>query len=289
MKKIGVFTNESKDKQLKITKLLVSKMQKQDALVLLPKHIAESIGQKELGVEEEELFKGSEIVIALGGDGTFLSVARKVCCIGVPILGVNVGNLGFLAEVEKENLDRVIEALIVGDYKIENRMVLEAKIVTQDSQSEPYYSINDIVISRGVISRVINIEILLDDLIVDKIPADGIIISTPTGSTAYSLSAGGPLVEPEMNLMVITPICPHILHARSMVVSDKKQVSIIIEDRSQSDSMLTIDGQEGIVLGNDHRINIQKSNHLLKIIKISEKNFYDIVRDKLFNRTCRRK
>ena len=289
MEKIGVFTNESKDKQLEITKLLVGKLQMQDILVQLPKHIAQAIGKKALGVDEEELFKGSEIVIALGGDGTFLSVARKVCCIGVPILGVNVGNLGFLAEVEKENIDRVIAALMTGDYKIESRMVLEAKVVTQDSQSEPYYSINDIVVSRGVISRVINIEILLNDISVDQIPADGIIISTPTGSTAYSLSAGGPLGEPEMNLMIITPICPHILHARSMVVSDEKQVSIIIEDRSQSDSMLTIDGQEGIVLGSNHRIDIKKSNHLLKIIKISEKNFYDIVRDKLFNRTCRRK
>ena len=283
MKNIGIFTNESKDKQLKVTKLLVDKLLNTGAFVMLPENKAGLINHESLGFNEKDILKSSEVIISIGGDGTFLGIARKVCCLDIPILGVNVGNLGFLAEVDRMDIDKVVNCLMSEDYRIENRMVLEAKVFSDDYESETYYALNDAVVSRGIISRVINIKTIVDGVTVDQFPADGIIISTPTGSTAYSLSAGGPIVEPDMDLMIITPICPHILRARSIVVSSKKNVTIIIEDKNQEEAMLTIDGQENNTLTNIHKVKIKKSDKLLKVIKLSDRNFFDVVRDKLFS------
>lgn len=289
MKRIGILPNPEKDKQLDVTNILISKILSAGLNIMLPKDIANRINQKKLGVEKEELFKSADVVISVGGDGTFLRAARNVCCLDTPILGINAGNLGFLAEIDKRNLDKVSDALINNNYRIEERMVLEARVLVDGYESETYYAVNEAVISRGRISRIINnIKVELDGKVIDQFPADGVIISTPTGSTAYSLSAGGPIVEPDMNLMVITPISPHILHARSIVVSDKKSVTIIIDDKNQNDSMLTIDGQESHALTNSHKVSIFKSKHTLKVIKLTDRDFFDIVRDKLFDRNGRR-
>lgn len=289
MKNICVFPNEEKDKDLKITKLLVDRLKDAGASVMMPEEKADIIGRPSLGIDKEHILNNAELIISVGGDGTFLSVARKVWRYEIPILGINAGNLGFLTEVDKNDIEQVTGLLINGNFKIENRMILETKVVYSDEkESEPYFSFNDVVISRRTISRMINLKIILDDKMVDRFPADGIIISTPTGSTAYSLSAGGPLIEPDLNLMVITPICPHILHARSMVISDKKKVSIAVEDKHINDSMLTIDGQQGIALSNAQKVDIVNSDYTLKVVRLMDKNFYDIVKDKLFDRNGRR-
>lgn len=287
MGKIGIFTNESKDKNMEITKLLISKLQDRGAFVMLPEKKAELAGRQDLGISEEEFFKRADIVVSLGGDGTFLNVARKVCMYDTPILGVNVGNLGFLAEVNKNDLDDVVDVLVTGNYRIKNRMLLEARVKSEGHESEAYYALNDVVVSRGTISRVINITTLLDGHVINKFPADGIIISTATGSTAYSLSAGGPIIEPGMNLMVITPICPHILHSRSVVVAARKQITIMIEDKNKNDAMLTVDGQETLTLTNKHSVTIKKSDYSIKVIRLYEKRFFDTVKSKLFERNSR--
>lgn len=283
MMKIGIWSNPDKDKNLKTTKLLIKKLIDKNAFVMLPKDIAGIANYEELGVNDEKLFQNSDIVVCVGGDGTFLGVARKVCKYDTPILGVNVGNLGFLAEVKKSMIDQAVEALIFGGYEIENRMMLEGQVVSNSFKSNKYYALNDIVITRSTISRIINIKILLNDVLIDQFPADGIIISTPTGSTAYSLSAGGPIVEPDMNLIIITPICPHILHSRAMVVSDNKEITIVVEDKNKNTSILTVDGQESMKLDNGHKVKIRKSDHSLKMIKLSGMNFFDIIKEKLFN------
>ncbi len=288
MKKIGIFPNEEKDKGLSITRLLIEKIESAGIQVLLPEAAAAVLDLNNTGTTEDNLLPNCDAVISLGGDGTFLGVARKAFNHNKPILGINVGNLGFLAEVDRNDLDWVVQSLAHDKYAVESRMVLDSRIVSEESESESYFAFNDVVVSRGTISRVVNIKVLFDQTMVDQFPADGIIISTPTGSTAYSLSAGGPLVEPNMDLMVITPICPHILHARSMVISEKRKVSIIVDNKYQNDSMLTIDGQRGIMLTNAQRVDIVSSDKKLRVIKLSGRSFYDTVRDKLFDRNGRR-
>ena len=282
--KIGVFPNIDKDINLDVTKLLLTKLNDIGVSVMLPPTIAAMLNKAELAKDEQEIARLADIVISLGGDGTLLRVARKVCMMDTPIVGINVGNLGFLAEVDKNNLDLLTNALVSGNYNVENRMILEAKVQAEGYESETYCALNDVVICRKTISRIVNITAFLDDKLIDEFPADGIIIATPTGSTAYSLSAGGPIVEPDMNLMLITPICPHILHARSMVVSDKKRITIAIDNKNQNDCLLTIDGQESHMLENVHTVHIQKSKHVLKVIKILDRNFFDVVKSKLFKR-----
>ncbi len=288
MKKVGIFPNEEKDKGFSITRPLIKKLESAGIQVLLPEMAEGLLNTDNSGTPEDELLPECDAVISLGGDGTFLGVARKAFNYNKPILGINVGNLGFLAEVDRNDLDRVVNSLTSDKYVVESRMALECRIVSEQSESESYFAFNDVVVSRGTISRVVNIKVLLDQTMVDQFPADGIIISTPTGSTAYSLSAGGPLVEPNMDLMVITPICPHILHARSMVISDKRRVSIVVDNKYQNDSMLTIDGQHGIMLTNTEKVDIFSSGHRLKVIKLPGRSFYDTVRHKLFDRNGKR-
>lgn len=288
MKKIGIFLNEVKDKRLEVTKLLVKSLTDRGVQALIPVYTAKMIGREDTGIEVDKLFSESEIILSLGGDGTFLRVARKACCLNTPILGINVGNLGFLAEVDRDDLDSVADTLIQGKYSVEGRMLLEVKVRADNYESEIYYALNEAVISRGRISRMINnIKVEVNDRLVDQFPADGVIVCTPTGSTAYSLSAGGPIVEPDMELMVITPICPHTLHSRSIVVDDRKKISIMIDDKNQNDSMLTVDGQESHHLTNKHEVVIKKSEKRLNIIRLENRCFFDVVRNKLFNRSRR--
>lgn len=282
--KTGVFPNVNKDKNLEVTKLLIDKLQSAGVSIMLPETIAVSLDKAELAKDEKEIIRSADVVVSLGGDGTFLGVAGKVCETDTPIIGINVGNLGFLAETDRNNLDLIVNALVSKNYKIENRMVLEAKVHADGYESDTYFALNDIVISRKAASRIINIQAFLDDKLINEFPADGIIVATPTGSTAYSLSAGGPIVEPDMSLMLITPICAHILNSKSMIVSDKRHIKIAAASKNNMDGVLTIDGQECHTLENYHTVHIQKSEHTLKIVKILDRNFFDVVKSKLLRR-----
>ncbi|MGE5329133.1 MAG: NAD(+)/NADH kinase [Deltaproteobacteria bacterium] len=282
--KIGILTNIEKDIDFSVTKLLSKSLVSHGVELLLPENTTEITEISCIRVNEEQLIDYSDIVISLGGDGTFLRIAKKASKYNKPILGINIGHLGFLTEADKQDIDMVSKLLVEGNYTIKERMLLEGRIVNESNNMETNIALNDVVISRGSISRMINISILLDGQKIDEFPADGLIISTPIGSTAYSLSAGGPIVEPDMKLILVTPICPHTLHARSLILSDERIVTVSVDDKNQNECILTLDGQKTFKLKGTDIIEIKKSQFSLKYIKLPEKNFFDTIRKKLFLR-----
>ena len=228
-----------------------------------------------------------DCLLVLGGDGTVLEAAHLAADTGTPILGINIGNVGYLAEVEVQNWEQALRRVLVGSYEIENRMMLDGFVT--DSNRYPYpgafgHALNDIVITRKGLSRIISLRIYVNEELVDDYRGDGVIISTPTGSTAYNLSAGGPIITPKADVMVITPICPHSLSPRSVVVSSEDIVKVVVRKskKTQSDEAIaTFDGQTVIDLGTDDEILIKKAQYNTRLIRLNRTVMYEVLRSKL--------
>jgi len=179
-----------------------------------------------------------------------------------------------LTEVEKEDIEKAIERIIAGDYTVEERMMLDAVIYHGGKVFRRECALNDVVISRGALSRILHVKAFINDEFIDMFPGDGLIVSTPTGSTAYSLSAGGPVVEPDTGIMIITPICPHILYSRSIIVSSDRTVKAVVAEGYMHDAMVTVDGQEGYKLRGGDSITIKKSNDFVRLVKMRQMSFF---------------
>lgn len=246
--------------------------------LLVEEKIADQLGQKELGVPDSILKNTADLVIALGGDGTILHAVKLMANRNVPILGVNFGGLGFLTEITQGELYSSLKDVLEGKFDIEERMMLEARI-NEDTTSS-YKALNDIVITKGTIARIIPLKVFIDSEYLTTYQGDGIIVATPTGSTAYSLSAGGPIVIPSMKTIILTPICPHTLGVRPMVIPHLSNISIIIESDEEG-IMLTIDGQEGIKLNLHDKIDITCADLPIKLIKSRKRSYYEVLRAKL--------
>ena len=293
MKTIGLIPNAKKDLSLHHTRSFIEWFEKKQLQVKVPESIGDLLNRKDLQFPFQSLYTQADFLVVLGGDGTILNTARQAAFFSTPILGVNLGKLGFLAEVEKATAFEALEQILQGHYTIEKRMMLNAMIISKGQVlSDPFIALNDAVITRGSFSRMIDLYIYVNDEFVNQFSADGIIISTPTGSTGYNLSAGSPIVHPSTEAMVITPICPHSLHARSFVVSQQDIVTICIggehidEEVSGADNvaheiMLTLDGQLGYRLQSGDKVVIQKSSHYTHLIKTSQQSFYGILRKKI--------
>ncbi|MBC7766173.1 MAG: NAD(+)/NADH kinase [Hyphomonadaceae bacterium] len=275
---VSIIANHKKDHQYDTTKLLIQKLMAHGVQVRIDQEIADSIRMPQLA--SDKLFDDLTAVISLGGDGTLLGVARDAAAFGTPILGVNLGNLGFMTEIETTEIDAAIEKLISGDFTLEPRMMLKAELIREGKCIQSYTALNDIGVSRGALSRIVNFRIAIGDKFVDDYAADGLLVSTPTGSTAYSLSAGGPIVDPSMQLILVTPICPHSLHARAMVLPPQEAISVIIEG-SYHDAMLTVDGQLGFHIQADDIVKVQKSPEVTHLVRIYPYDFYTILRNKI--------
>ncbi len=284
MKKITVIPNIYKDKELTHTRKVIGIINKFGGQVLLSENVAKSLMLPDNAYQESELYNKADLVLVLGGDGTLLNVARRTAFYGTPILGINLGHLGFLVELEKNNLEEFFEKLFADDYTINERMMLEASLVRESMTIDSFLALNDIGITRGAFSRIINLKLFVDNQFVDDYRADGLIIATPTGSTAYSLSAGGPIVDPNMSILMATPICPHTLHARSIIIPDNKTMSIHIGNDYFHDAMLTVDGQQGCKLKQKDIIKIEKSKCTARLVRINNTSFYDVLRKKLSER-----
>jgi NAD+ kinase len=219
------------------------------------------------------------MVIAFGGDGTILSTAKDVSPTEVPILGVNVGRFGFLAEISVEELYEKLDQLIEGDYLIEDRMAIETTI-TKDLDKYSYFAFNDVALEKGGFSRTILIETYINEEYLNTYNADGLLICTPTGSTAYSLSAGGPLLTPDMKALVINPICPHSLSQRPLVISDDKVVQFKAWSEKR-EMLLSVDGQSVLKVTEDHLIQVKRAAQSVKLVKCSGNSFYHVLRTKL--------
>ena len=221
-----------------------------------------------------------DVIIVLGGDGTMLGAARLVGDKGVPILGVNLGGLGFITEVNKEEIFDAVENVLSGSCSIEDRVMLGAFIYRHGARIADFIVLNDIVINKGALSRIIDMEAFINNSYVTTFKADGLIISTPTGSTAYSLSAGGPILYPTLNSIVLTPICPHTLTNRPIVLPDNFTIEIIIKSESE-DVFLTLDGQVGFSLKKDDTVKIRKSEFTTKLLIPCERDYFRVLRTKL--------
>jgi NAD+ kinase len=278
MKKIGIICKPGKPEPPEILREIIPYMEEKGFEIYLEEHAAKIV--QRTGVGREQIPDLVDAVIVLGGDGTMLSVARLVAHKGIPILGVNLGGLGFITEVNRSEIKESIDKMLGEQCSVEERLMLKVHIHRFGEKVSEYLVLNDIVINKGALARIIDLETFIDHQYVTTYKADGLIVSSPTGSTAYNLSAGGPIIHPELNSMVITPICPHTLTNRPLVVSASSLVEIVLQSESE-DVFLTLDGQVGYALRKGDRVEIMRSEHKTKLLIPCEKDYYDILRTKL--------
>jgi NAD+ kinase len=224
--------------------------------------------------------KKPEFVLVLGGDGTLLAAARALAEARIPLLGVNLGTLGFLTEVSLSELYPTLEALVQNCCAVEIRSMLHCHLMRQGERVAHFDALNDAVIHKSAMARILEFEIQIDDRFVASYRADGIIVATPTGSTAYSLAAGGPVVSPEVSALVITPISPHMLTHRPVVVKDSRTVKILVIGTPE-EAFLTVDGQVGIRVFEGDHISCKKSNREVRLLRHADRTFFDVLRMKL--------
>lgn len=242
---------------------------------------AEYIGQPAQGVIREDIAsKRHQIVITLGGDGTLLSAARAFAHTGTPILGINLGSLGFLTEVPLSDLYNTLEAWLNGTAVIDNRWLMQTELTRDGKQFGLWNALNDIVIAKGAIARMGEFVVELDGQSVARFKADGVIVSTPTGSTAYTLAANGPILMPSVDAMVMTAICPHLLTIRPIVVPGHSKISLTV-DVVPHESYLTIDGQEAIELLLGDRIDCCRSESSIRLLRLNQNGLFNVLRSKL--------
>lgn len=221
---------------------------------------------------EDELFKNSDVIITIGGDGTIIRYAKRAAEFGKPILGINAGRMGYLADVEPGDYEK-ISKLKTGDYSVESRMLLKVRIVENGKEVGCFEALNDAVVSSGFISRIIDISTFIGGDSI-RYRADGLIASTPTGSTAYSLSAGGPIIDPVMDAVCITPICSHMLSAKPMIVSAEKTLLLKAFSKKRSEIYLSVDGKKVANIKPFTEIYLSKSENEVKLIKLDRRSFY---------------
>lgn len=280
MNSIGIVINLEKPEILKIARQIVSWLESNGKKVFVAVIGAANKDHSIANCSEHELSKNCECVIVLGGDGTLLHSARILAPSGIPLFGVNLGQLGFLTEIELPDLIPALESLISNRFQVEERMMIQATVQRDGKIINHFYCLNDAVITKGAFARLIRLKAFVNNDFVDTYPADGLIIATPTGSTAYSLSAGGPLVLPNLELMIVTPICPHTLSSRPLVIDRDSVVKVELQ-ATQAEVMLTIDGQSGLSLKPFDEVIIQKAPFNAKFIKLYQRGFYEILRKKL--------
>jgi len=231
-------------------------------------------------LDHDELAATVDLMLVLGGDGTMIATARMLSDHEVPVLGVNYGGLGYLAEFRIEELYSALESILNGNYRLDRRVMLAAELLRGSEVVTHMRVLNDVVINKSALARIIEIEVYLNQQFVNSFRADGLIVSTPTGSTAYNLSAGGPVIYPSMNAIVITPICPFTLSNRPLVVPDDSVIELRLKTERE-DVVLTLDGQVGIPLEVDDRVVIRKSQTTFNLVQPMNRNYFDVLRDKL--------
>lgn len=279
--KIAILPNLKKPQACLYTKKVVNILNKLGASCLLLEGTFDDIPTELVNYFnniDEMIFK-SDIVITIGGDGTIIHSAKDAARFEKPVLGINLGRVGFVAGLEVEELDK-LRALVEGDYHVENRMMLSIEIMGSKG-TKKLTALNDVVVSRGALSRIIDLNVKFNNNKICKYRADGLIVSTPTGSTAYSLSAGGPVIEPQMRSILLTPICSHSLFARPVIFGETAELSIQSAPVENTEVFLTVDGEDSVVIDASDIITVRKSEVSARIIKLSDKDFYQILNEKL--------
>ncbi len=278
---LGLIANLSKPNALKVAQKIAAYLKKRGISLWVEHAAKETLKLKGVQTGElSDLFRHSQAIIALGGDGTILNAVRQMKRHSVPILGVNLGTLGFLTEVRVEELEEALKKLVKKRYKVEKRMMLQAQVVRGKKVQATYHALNDVVVTHGELARVIDLKVKMNKELVTSYIGDGLIVATPTGSTAYSLSTGGPVVHPSANAILMTPISPHTLTNRPIVIADKGFLEIQV-GKPNREAYLTIDGQVGLVIKSNDLVKVKKSSYSAKLILLEGSSYFGILREKL--------
>lgn len=283
--KIAVIVNLSKENAVRCSKEITEIFRKNGAEVLMWQGCSGYFeGERiEFYPTYSELVKQCDMALTVGGDGTIIHAAKIAATEHKPLIGVNVGRLGFAADVEPYEIDR-LPMLLTGNYGVQKRMLLDITVEHTLGENKKFIAVNDAIIARGQLSRIIDLKVSLNNQFISSYRADGLLFSTPTGSTAYSLSAGGPIIDPEMDCILMTPVCPHSLYSRSVVFASKSALSVTTPIDDECRAVLTVDGQESLELNNSTRVVIKKSDLTLDLLTLDKRNFYTRLNKKLKER-----
>lgn len=277
---VAIFAKVHDPRCRKIAQNLIIWLKERNCVPLVEEHLNRHLGQ-EKSLTDLDIREQAELVVVLGGDGTLISVARLFSGKNVPILGVNLGSLGFLTEITVEELYPRLERCLQGNPRVSDRMMLEVTLHREGKAIEKCHVLNDVVINKGALARIVDLETKVNRHFLTTYKADGLIVSTPTGSTGYSLSAGGPIIHPLMSCIVITPICPHTLTNRPIVVPDESTVSITVTSSFDENVYLTLDGQVGFELKEGDSIEVRRALKTTALVLSRSRDYYEILRTKL--------
>ena len=278
IKTLGLVLNFYKTEVVELGQMIAEQLSARDIQIIAPGEDADALGLPRL--TNAQFAQAADAVLVVGGDGTLLRAARTVYGYHKPLLGVNKGYLGILTEVEMNELEDYLGAFLSGDFQVERRMMLTAEVYRNGQKLRELTGLNDLVITKGALARIISVEIEMDGAMVDQFLGDGVIFSTSTGSTGYSLSAGGPIVYPNFDVCILAPICPHSLSARSMIFPPESVLRVHL-GLENFQAMLTVDGQYGMELENKDEILIRKADDYTYLVKMKDRNFFQVMRDKL--------
>lgn len=284
MKKFALLTNYSKDKRLVYTRMIKTYITENGGSYWIPRYISETDKDGDQRYDFSDMPEDIECVLVLGGDGTLLQAARELLQRHIPLLGINLGTLGFLTSAEKSELPKCLDSVLDDSCSIDERMMLEGVAYHGSEKIQMNIALNDVIIARAGFSRLVELKIYVNGELLSIYNADGIIVSTPTGSTGYSLSAGGPIIFPQTDVIVITPICPHSLQARSLVVSGEDRIMIEIGRRRKTqkeEAMVTFDGRSAQELETGDRIEIYKAQETTQLIRLKGRSFYQALQNKI--------
>lgn len=277
---IGIITHPKKPEAVDTARELVRWLTERGTRFVLDAASASVIGREDVAFRPGSSDAKIDLAIVLGGDGAILKAARELADSGAPILGVNFGRLGFLTELAAGDLFGALDRVLAGSYSIDERTMVEAAVIRQGREIARLCGLNDAVIGKGAFARLVTLSLYVNGEYFVTYPADGIVVATATGSTAYSLSAGGPLVNPRLDVLVVTPICPHTLFQRPMVLHGGEEARVVVSGQGE-DVTLTVDGQVGFGLASEDEVILRKSRHTTRFIRLSGRNFYRIVRERL--------
>ena len=284
MKKFALLTNYSKDKRLVYTRMIKTYITENGGSYWIPRYISEPDKDGDQRYDFSDMPEDIECVLVLGGDGTLLQAARELLQRHIPLLGINLATLGFLTSAEKSELPKCLDSVLDDSCSIDERMMLEGVAYHGSEKIQMNIALNDVIIARAGFSRLVELKIYVNGELLSIYNADGIIVSTPTGSTGYSLSAGGPIIFPQTDVIVITPICPHSLQARSLVVSGEDRIMIEIGRRRKTqkeEAMVTFDGRSAQELETGDRIEIYKAQETTQLIRLKGRSFYQVLQNKI--------
>ena len=279
MKSAAIISKPSKPELAAILPDLLAWFGKRGYKLYVDEQTSEYIDGGEIVIRKNMGGKHPDFALVLGGDGTLLSAARAVAHEGVPIMAVNLGSLGFLTEVPLNEMYATLEAVDAGTCPSEQRAVIDCTVFREDKAIARHFALNDVVVNKSAIARLVDFDLLIDGAVAFNYKADGVIIATPTGSTAYSLAAGGPVLMPSVQSFVVTPVCPHLLTHRPLVVTDKAQIELRIETGAE-EAFLSIDGQIGMPVQQGDRVLCHRAQHSVKLLRV-RRTFFDALRNKL--------